>query len=379
MKVGVNVTSYNHPDWERLFADDFSRPPTTPDYQFMDEAIAFGDLIEPLGFDSIWSTEHFGSAYSMQPNILQFLAFWAGRTQRVDLGTGVIVVPWWNPIRLAHEMSMLDILLKGRRLHVGLGRGIAESEYAALGVSRDNAREIFYETLEVLRLADTQERFSYKGKFWDIPPTCIRPQARHRGHLLEDVKVAVLTRRSMELAGEAGLGLLFTANESLEAMSKQIREFNEIRSEHGFGPDRPGTTLFTYCAADEAGIERGRKYFAEQMQASVNHYYTWGSTGFDGIAGYEEYADKLSRGTNVPKEMVDSDGTSLIGTPDQLIENIKRIHDEVNLGYLVIHMNYGGMPIEEATDSLRLFAKEVLPAVREIPDGDEATSSTEAE
>ena len=73
-----------------------------------------GELVEPLGFDSIWATEHYGSAYSMQPNPLQYLAYWAGRTSRVDVGTAVIVAPWWNPVRLASEISMLDILLKGQ-------------------------------------------------------------------------------------------------------------------------------------------------------------------------------------------------------------------------------------------------------------------------
>ena len=64
-----------------------------------------GELVEPLGFDSIWATEHYGSAYSMQPNPLQYLAYWAGRTTRVDMGTAVIVAPWWSPVRLAHEIS----------------------------------------------------------------------------------------------------------------------------------------------------------------------------------------------------------------------------------------------------------------------------------
>src|SRR5712691_8040160 len=63
-----------------------------------DDTLYIGELVEPLGFDSIWATEHYGSAYSMQPNPLQYLAYWAGRTTRVDMGTAVIVAPWWNPV-----------------------------------------------------------------------------------------------------------------------------------------------------------------------------------------------------------------------------------------------------------------------------------------
>ena len=133
MHCGVMVTGYNQGDWPRLMAEDYGRPPAIPDHQNMDDTLYMGELVEPLGFDSIWATEHYGSAYSMQPNPLQYLAYWAGRTSRVDVGTAVIVAPWWNPVRLASEISMLDILLKGRRLHLGIGRGIAPHEYASLG------------------------------------------------------------------------------------------------------------------------------------------------------------------------------------------------------------------------------------------------------
>ncbi len=115
MHCGVMVTGYNQGDWDRLLTESYDRPPTVSDAENMDDTLYMGDLVEPLGFDSIWATEHYGSAYSMQPNPLQYLSYWAGRTSRVDMGTAVIVAPWWNPVRLAHEISMLDILLRGRR------------------------------------------------------------------------------------------------------------------------------------------------------------------------------------------------------------------------------------------------------------------------
>ena len=73
MHCGVMVTGYNQGDWERLLAEDYDRPPEIPDSQHMDNTLYMGELIEPLGFDSIWATEHYGSAYSMQPNPLQYL------------------------------------------------------------------------------------------------------------------------------------------------------------------------------------------------------------------------------------------------------------------------------------------------------------------
>ena len=87
MRCGVMVTGYNQGDWERLLAEDYSRPPAVSDAANMDDTLYLGELVEPLGFDSIWATEHYGSAYSMQPNPLQYLAYWVGRTARVDVGT----------------------------------------------------------------------------------------------------------------------------------------------------------------------------------------------------------------------------------------------------------------------------------------------------
>src|SRR5207245_11000867 len=115
MHCGVMVTGYNQGDWERLLAEDYSRPPAVSDAENMDDTLELGELVEPLGFDSIWATEHYGSAYSMQPNPLQYLAYWAGRTRRVDVGTAVIVAPRRNPVRLAATIRIPAILPKARR------------------------------------------------------------------------------------------------------------------------------------------------------------------------------------------------------------------------------------------------------------------------
>ena len=80
MHCGVMVTGYNQGDWERLLQGAADRPPTVSDAANMDDILCYRRLVELLGFDSIWATEHYGSAYSMQPNPLQYRAYWAGRT-----------------------------------------------------------------------------------------------------------------------------------------------------------------------------------------------------------------------------------------------------------------------------------------------------------
>jgi len=368
MHCGVMVTGYNQGDWERLMAEDYDRPPTIPDSQSMDDTLYMGELVEPLGFDSIWATEHYGSAYSMQPNPLQYLAYWAGRTNRVDVGTAVIVAPWWNPVRLAHEISMLDILLKGRRLHLGIGRGISPHEYASLGYPMEESHKYFYDVINAIRLADGAERFEFKGDVYNIPPTSIRPQARHKGELTNNIKVAFSTEASAKLAAENGLGQMFVAGDDVNEMINKVQRFNKIRKDLGLPPDQPTTLLWMYCAETAEEAEEGWVYFQNQGIAAQHHYFDWNNPGYEGIPGYEEYLLRQNADIS-PAEarLAARRATQPIGTPEAIIEKIKTMQQTISMEKVVIHMMYGGMPREMAEKSLRLFAEKVLPEVQSMP------------
>ena len=368
MHCGVMVTGYNQGDWPRLMEGDYGRPPAVPDARNMDDTLYMGELVEPLGFDSIWATEHYGSAYSMQPNPLQYLAYWAGRTSRVDVGTAVIVAPWWNPVRLASEISMLDILLKGRRLHLGIGRGIAPHEYASLGYPIDQSHKYFYDVINVLKASDGAERFEFKGDVYDIPPTSIRPQARHKGELTRDIKVAFTTEASARMAAENGLGQMFVAGDNVDEMTDKVRRFNAIRRELGLPPDQPTTLLWMYCAETSEEAEEGWTYFYNQLTAAQHHYFEWNNPGYEGIAGYEEYLlrQRADVGT-ADAGFAARRATQPIGTPEEIIEKIQAVQQTISCEKLVVHVFYGGMPRDKAEKSLRLFADKVLPEVQAMP------------
>jgi alkanesulfonate monooxygenase SsuD/methylene tetrahydromethanopterin reductase-like flavin-dependent oxidoreductase (luciferase family) len=368
MHCGVMVTGYNQEDWDRLMAEDYERPPDTPDYLHMEETISMGELVEPLGFDSIWATEHYGSAYSMQPNPMQWLAYWAGRTSRVDVGTAVIVAPWWNPVRLAHEISMLDVLLRGRRLHLGIGRGVAPHEYASLGVPIEESHAYFYDVVNAIRAADGAERFTFDGQVFKIPPTTVRPQARHKGELTRNIKAAFTTEKSARLAAENGLGQMFVADENADAMTKKVRQFNTIRRELGLPPDQATTLLWMYCAETSSAAEEGWEYFHNQLLAAQHHYFEWNNPGFQGIKGYEDYQARQSADVGIADASATARrATQPIGTPDEIVDKIKTLQWNIGLGEIVVHVFYGGMPREKAEKSLRLFADRVLPAVQAMP------------
>ena len=103
------------------------------DLQLYQEGMALADMAEPLGFESLWSLEHHFTGYSMIPNPVQFLTYYAARTRNIKLGTAVIVLPWHDPVRIAEEIALLDVMSGGRTMF-GFGRGAGSVEYDGLRV-----------------------------------------------------------------------------------------------------------------------------------------------------------------------------------------------------------------------------------------------------
>ena len=122
------------------------------DLQTYQEELRLADMAEPAGMDSVWALEHHCTGYSMVPNPLQMLSYFAGRTRRVQLGTAVIVLPWHDPLRVAEEIAMLDVLAGGRTIF-GFGRGAASIEYNSYRIPMEEARERFAETAVIVRQA----------------------------------------------------------------------------------------------------------------------------------------------------------------------------------------------------------------------------------
>ena len=127
------------------------------------EHLELGDLAEPLGFDSIFALEHHFTGYSMSPAPTQLLSYFAGRTKRVQLGTAVIVLPWHDPIRVAEQIALLDVLCGGRCLF-GFGRGAASVEYAGFRIPMEEARPRFVEAAQLIRHGAQPARVRVAGR-----------------------------------------------------------------------------------------------------------------------------------------------------------------------------------------------------------------------
>ncbi|MGH7342642.1 MAG: LLM class flavin-dependent oxidoreductase, partial [Candidatus Rokuibacteriota bacterium] len=167
---------------------------------------------------------------------------------------------------------------------------------------------------------------------YKIPPTTIRPQARHKGELTTRIKAAFTTEASARMAAENGLGQMFVAGAGLDEMTAQVRRFNTIRAEMGLPPDQPTTLLWMYCAETASEAEEGWEYFHHQLLAAQHHYFEWNNPGYAGIPGYEEYLKRQTADVGVADAgLAARRATQPIGTPDEIIEKIRTLQHAISL------------------------------------------------
>ncbi|MCB2059753.1 MAG: LLM class flavin-dependent oxidoreductase [Novosphingobium sp.] len=377
MKVNLGLASHNSLDWDRVLAGDFTHPPAEPDWRFVESTLAIGDMAEPLGFDGIWTPDHCGTPYGMSPNPIQMLSYFAGRTERISFGTFVVVAPWWHPIRLAHQIAYLDILSNGRYTTIGLGRGVAKSEFEALGIPREQSRQRFNETLEILELAFTQERFSYEGEIFRIPETSIRPAPKSRD-LHKRFFGSSATPESLEILSRRGMVPLFVGNKPIEAAGLEVKKVNTFRAEEGLPPCQPKNVLFMYCVPDEAQAQCSNEWIARANMDVNIHYGFADASNFKGVKGYEAYAEREASATALLAEAVSGKvegekklpgyhaSNLMIGTPQTVYEKIRAAQKACSFQEITIVPHFGHMPHDEAVNSIRLFAEEVLPELHKM-------------
>ncbi len=347
------------------------RPPISDSAIIRDE-IEYGLLAEELGFDTLWTVEHHSTPYHMVTNPLQWLTYFAGKTERIDMGTMVVVLPWHHPVRVAEDITMLgNVLGETRRLFVGLGRGAARQEFKALGIPMEESRERFREAFEVVRRALTQDIFSFEGEYYTVPEISIRPRPRDGQALLDDMYCAWGSTQTIPIAASLGLKPLVIPTKAWDAYSDELAEFTRTRVENNYQPANPVVAISVYCAATEEKARAGGElYFAEYADAAVRHYELY-SSHFSRTRGYEWWAQMA--GDDVDRETV-SRGMGQVwidnhvwGTPEMCIEKINAVRENLRASEVICLARTGSMPLDITKDSLNLFAREVLPALHAMP------------
>jgi alkanesulfonate monooxygenase SsuD/methylene tetrahydromethanopterin reductase-like flavin-dependent oxidoreductase (luciferase family) len=334
------------------------------DQRVWDEEIRLARLAADLGFDCLWSAEHHFNDYSFVPDNLQLMSYLTGACPNIDLGTAAVIVPWHDPLRVAEQASVLDLLSKGR-LRLGLGRGLARREFAAFRMSMDESRERFDEAAPMIVNALKTGFIEGDGKFYKQPRIEIRPRPQHS---FEGRIYAVASSEdSIVSAAKLGAHMVMFADRPWEMRLPVIERGRELhRQFHGTTPPHVMLTEFCICSHDLATCEEeARRYQGKFVESNFYHYEFLGEH-FRTVKGYDAYQQKaeIARKGGLEGAVAGFMRAASWGTPDKILRGLEERHRLLGDFELNVAFRFGGTPYEVSERGLKLFAKEVLPVLK---------------
>ena len=324
--------------------------------------MAIAERAEDLGYDKLWPAEHHFTNYSACPDNVQFLSWLAGRTRTLRLGTGAVIVPWNDPLRVVEKMVMLDHLSGGRAV-LGLGRGLARTEYHHFGIDMSESRDRFDEAARMIIDALDTGFIEGKGPYYEQVRTPIRPAPlegfRDRFYCVG------MSPESVEQCAVLGARLMTFSQKPWELYKAETLDAYQasFRRHHGREAPPPLTGDLMFCHEDAAQAEAlAGEYMSNYFLSIVEHYEIM-SEHFERAKGYDYYASaaEMFRQVGIEPAVKTYVAIQNWGTPEQILEKLRVRHELLGPFELNLVSSYGGMPLETAQASVELFARECLP------------------
>src|SRR6202050_2090458 len=327
--------------------------------EYFAQSLDIAEEADELGYTHARSVEHYFERYGgVSPNPMLFLAAAAQRTKKMRLVTGAIVPAFNNPLKLAGEIAMLDAISHGR-FDVGCARAFLPHEFRRFRISPDESIARFREGLEQIELLLTQENVSHHGKFhsFDNVTSFQRPTQNTRP---KSYIASTRTADSFEFAGRAGHALMSIPigplNELLPIYRKAWREAGHP------GDGEVMIAFHMFCHEDaRSAREIPRPQFEDYFIALFESAGEW--TKGTASKDYKGYDESIIGMKNLPLENQIEARGALVGTPDEIKAIVRNFEEKVGkFEQASLQINFGTLDLAEAQKSMRLFAKEVMPA-----------------
>jgi alkanesulfonate monooxygenase SsuD/methylene tetrahydromethanopterin reductase-like flavin-dependent oxidoreductase (luciferase family) len=333
------------------------------------EVVEQAVLAESLGYHSFWTTEHHclgGFSQASAPEVLY--GYVAAKTSKIRIGHGVrlLPAPYNHPIRVAEMAAMVDIMSNGR-LEFGTGRSASMVEMGAFGINPSDTRAMWDESLRMVIKMWEDGPYSHDGHYWKIPEREIVPKPMQRPH--PPLWMATTSEESHVLAGHYGLGLLsFTIGINFDEVARRIEIYRAaVKQAEPLGKfinNQAGMFVLNFCAATDQEARRlaedGVMYHnRRQIELLMEMVGPGGLQHHKGYEAYKRYVgvdyDKFTFDYLNDREMI------LVGSPERCRRILKRYEDG-GVDHVLLHVQLHGVSNTEVKESIRLFAKEVMPA-----------------
>jgi alkanesulfonate monooxygenase SsuD/methylene tetrahydromethanopterin reductase-like flavin-dependent oxidoreductase (luciferase family) len=272
-----------------------------------------------------------------------------------------LVLPFNDPIRVAEEAAMVDLMSDGR-LDLGVGRGFQPIEYQGFGVDQTKSHEIFDEALDVIVRAWTEEPMSYKGGHFDIPEQSVRPKPLQKPH--PPIWIAAISDLSFELAGHRGFNLLCSMvyGYKSERLRQLLADYRDALREEGHDSDEReiGALCMVYCAES---TEQARQDFG----APVLWYYRNFADRISPplrqapVDGYETYPRIRRAAQSVQWDELLASGTLICGNPASCIQQIEELQTKYGFTHILCWTRLSGLENRKVLRSMELMQTHVIP------------------
>lgn len=340
LKLGIGLfTGQIPPGTDRTFHEEYR------------DAIELVKLVEREGLDGAWVSEHHFSEDGYLPSLLVMLAAFATVTEHIQLGTGVILAPFHDPIRMAEDFAVVDQISGGRTI-AGFSIAWRDEEFREFNIDVRSRVGRTRELIEVMRLAWNEERFDYSGKHFSYSGVSVTPKPARVPPILVGGFVDDAIRR----AGRIGDGYI-SSRAAPDRVAEAFRMAAEERARAGKeGPPIVALLQNTFVTQDPDG---DWPMIRDGIGHQLGTYAGW-------RAGTDVPGGKLEV---IPPDESSIRQTTAYGTPEQVVEYltpIVKVLAEYPESHLIVRLHYPGMTAEPAATAIRLFARDVAPKLREV-------------
>ena len=334
------------------------------DSQMWEEELRLAQIAADVGFDCLWSAEHHFNDYSFVPDNLQLMTHLATKYPDIDVGTAAVILPWHDPLRVAEQAAVLDMLSNGR-LRLGFGRGLAKREFDTFRLNMDESRERFDEAAPMIVDALETGFIEGDGKFYKQPRTEIRPRPQHSFD--GRIYAVASSEESVMSAAKLGAHVVMFADRPWEMRLAGIERARSLHREfHGTEAPDVMLTEFVICNTDLAQAEEdARQYQGKFVESNFYHYEFLGDH-FQSVKGYDSYQQKaeIARSTGMEGAVDGFMKAASWGTPDKILRGLEDRRSLIGDFEWNVSFRFGGTPYDVAEKGLKLFAKEVLPVLK---------------
>jgi alkanesulfonate monooxygenase SsuD/methylene tetrahydromethanopterin reductase-like flavin-dependent oxidoreductase (luciferase family) len=330
--------------------------PGQSDADAFEQAFQQAEAADRWGLDGFWLAEiHQQASRSVLSAPLNVATAIAARTKRIKVGTAVQVLPLTHPLRLAEETATVDQISRGR-LMLGVGRSGNPRSYRAYGIPYEESRERFYETLDILVKAWSEDQFSYDGQYWRFDNARAVPRPYQKPH--PPIRIAGASEDTFPMLGKLGYPLFVAVRSgSLSGLAPDLKTYRDAYREAGHaGRGDCHLRLSVHISDTDA-----KAY--EEAEPSIMDGYKSLTSRLEGSPNARRRAELETVRTITYDEVLRD--KVVVGSPERVTDRLLQLHDELGIDGVLVELNFGSkIPAEQMMRSLQLLCEKVMPRLK---------------